>query len=574
MSTGTRSGGAPPILLVEDNPGDVRIVEELLSEGWDDPSRVEHVSTVEEALGRVVEEMPACILLDLSLPDGEGLGTFDRLRDACPAVPIVVLTGTDDEDQAVRAVQEGAQDYLIKGRVDASLLRRSIRYAIERKFAEVELSHQALHDPLTGLANRTLLMDRLSQALARSSRRASSLAVLFLDLDRFKLVNDSMGHAAGDILLREATARLTDVLRPVDTAARLAGDEFVIVCEDVAGQWHAERIAHRVSEVLSMPFLIDSRSVAVTVSIGIAIGRAGVLAEQLLREADTALYRAKRAGRAQNATFTDSMRVGSPEGRDVEAELRAALERREFRLFYQPIVDLRSGGIAGVEALLRWDHPTRGLLAPADFLPLAEDTALIVPIGAWVLEEAALQVSEWRRILPASCELTVWVNLSARQLSRPNLAEVVAEVLGRTGTEAAALLLEITERGEMEDAETVGRVMWSLKSTGVALAVDNFGTGHSSLMHLREFPLHAVKIDGSFVAGFGENREDAAIVTAMIGLAHALGLSVVAEGVETELQLETLRGLDCDFAQGFLFAPAVPADALTDLLRGAPREWT
>jgi diguanylate cyclase (GGDEF)-like protein len=551
--------------LVEDNPGDIRIVDEILRKAWADPGSVSHVSSVEEALGRVADETPACILLDLSLSDTQGLETLDGMRDACPAVPIVVLTGTDDETLAIQAVQAGAQDYLIKGHVDAPLLRRSIRYAIERKAAEVELSHQALHDPLTGLANRTLLMDRLSQALARSSRRAFSLAVLFLDLDRFKLINDSLGHAVGDKLLQEVTARLADALRPMDTVARLAGDEFVIVCEDVAGLWYAEQIAERVIEIVSTPVLLEGRSVVVTVSIGIAMGRTGMTPEELLREADTALYRAKNAGRAQHATFKETMRDSALKRLDMEEELRGGLERREFRLFYQPIVDLRSGWIAGAEALVRWEHPTRGLLAPAVFLACAEDTGLIVPISAWIIEEAALQVSEWRRILPASREPTVWVNLSARQLSRPDLAETIAETLGRTQTEAAAILLEITERGVLEDAETATRAMWSLKAIGVGLAVDDFGTGYSSLMHLREFPLDVVKIDQSFVAGLGRAPENAAIVAAVIGLAHALGLRVVAEGVETESQLAMLCDLECDFGQGFLFAPPATTDTLMKL---------
>jgi len=557
----------PSILLVEDNPGDVRLVEELLRETWADRNGLGHASSVEEALGRVADDPPACILLDLSLPDAGGLETLDRMRDACPSVPIVILTGTDDEAQAILAVQEGAQDYLIKGRVDGPLLRRSIRYAIERKTAEVKLSHQALHDPLTGLANRTLLMDRLAQALARSSRRAFALAVLYLDLDRLKLINDSLGHAAGDALLQGVAARLSEVLRPMDTAARLAGDEFVIVCENLAGRWHAERIAERVAGVLSAPFVLNHRSVVVTVSIGIAVGRAGALPEELLREADTALYQAKRAGRSQHATFTERMREGSLQRLDLEGELREGLDRREFRLHYQPIVDLSSGRIAAAEALLRWEHPTRGLLAPADFLSCAEDTGLIVPMSAWILEEAALQVAGWRRIPPVAREPTVWVNLSARQVARPDLAEVVAEVLGRTGTEASALVLEITERGVMEDADSASRSMWSLEATGVRLAVDDFGTGYSSLVHLREFPLSAVKIDRSFVAGLDHDRGNAAIVKAVIDLAHALGLTVVAEGVETGSELDALRALGCDFGQGFLLAPPVAAGAFTDLLR-------
>jgi diguanylate cyclase (GGDEF)-like protein len=554
-------------LLVEDNPGDVRLVEELLRETWTDPNGLSHASSVEEALGHVADNPPACILLDLSLPDAHGLQTLDRMRVACPTVPIVILTGSDDEAQAVLALQEGAQDYLVKGWVDGPLLRRSIRYAIERKDTEAQLSYQALHDSLTGLANRTLLMDRLAHALARSSRRAMALAVFYIDVDRLKLINDSLGHAAGDTLLQEVTARLAGVLRPMDTAARLAGDEFVIVCEDLAGRAHAERIAKRLTGVLSAPFVLNGRSVVVTASIGIAVGGSGGPPEELLQEADMALYQAKRAGRAQHITFTERMREDSLQRLDLEGELREAVAQHEFRLFYQPIVDLRSGRIVGGEALLRWEHPTRGLLAPADFLSCAEETGLMVPMTAWALGEAVGEVSGWRRILPASQEPTVWVNLSSQQLSWPDLAKVVAGVLARTGTHAASLLLEITERGVMEDAATASQAMTSLKSTGVRLAVDDFGTGYSSLMHLREFPLSAVKIDRSFVAGLTNDRENAAIVTAVIGLAHALGLTVVAEGVETESELEALRGLGCDLMQGFLFAPPVITEEFTDLLR-------
>ena len=330
---------APSILLVEDNPGDVRLVEELLRAAWVVPGSINHVSSVEDAIGRVAEDVPACILLDLSLPDAQGLGTLERVRDAHPSVPIVVLTGTDDEAQAVQAVQEGAQDYLIKGQVDGHLLGRAIRYAIERKFAEVQLSHQALHDPLTGLANRALLMERLAQALARTERRPSSVAVLFLDIDRFKTINDNFGHEVGDSVLACIGDRLRKALRPEDMASRFGGDEFVVLCEDLEDDRHVVTIAERIGRSISEPISLEAGEVVVTTSIGIAAAR-GIRdrPEVLLRDADAAVYRAKERGGDRFEFFDQRMRARLFRRSRRESGLRHAIDAGELRLYYQPLV--------------------------------------------------------------------------------------------------------------------------------------------------------------------------------------------------------------------------------------------
>jgi diguanylate cyclase (GGDEF)-like protein len=407
---------APSILLVEDNPGDVRLVEELLRAAWVVAGSINHVSSVEDAIGLVAKDVPACILLDLSLPDAQGLGTLERVRDAHPSVPIVVLTGTDDEAQAVQAVQEGAQDYLIKGQVDGHLLGRAIRYAIERKFAEVQLSHQALHDPLTGLANRALFMERLAQALARIERHPSSVAVLFLDIDRFKTINDNFGHEVGDSVLACIGDRLRKALRPEDMASRFGGDEFVVLCEDLEDDRHVVTIAKRIGRSISEPISLEAGEVVVTTSIGIAAARGiGDRPEVLLRDADAAVYRAKERGRDRFEFFDQRMRARLLRRSRRESELRHAIDAGELRLYYQPLVLLDDLRVGRVEALVRWEHPRLGLLLPREFIPVAEETGFIVDLGSWVLREACCQTVRWEHASPDQRSISTAVNVSPRQ---------------------------------------------------------------------------------------------------------------------------------------------------------------
>ncbi|HEX7444201.1 MAG TPA: EAL domain-containing protein, partial [Acidimicrobiales bacterium] len=443
----------------------------------------------------------------------------------------------------------------------------------ERKAFEHRLAHQATHDPLTGLPNRTLLLDRLDGALARSRRHDRRVAVLFLDLDHFKVVNDSLGHGLGDRLLVAISERLAVALRPGDTVARFGGDEFVILCEDLVEEQDAVTIAERVDEALGAPFVIDETEVFVGVSIGIALPDGDdAEAETLIRDADAAMYRAKDKGRARWELFDNAMRASAVDRLDIENALRRALERRELRVFYQPIIDLRTGAIDGVEALLRWEHPERGLLPPGDFITVAEETGLIVPIGSWVLDQACRQVQRWQADGEHAGSLRIAVNLSGRQLGHSRLVDDVAGVLADTGINPAAVELEITESVLMDDVESSAETLGGLHALGVKLAVDDFGTGYSSMSYLRRFPVDLLKVDRSFVDGLGEDPGDSAIATAIITLAHTLGLDAVAEGVESPLQLAELRRLGCDRAQGFFMARPAGAHEIGEILASG-RRW-
>jgi len=411
---------APRVLLVEDNPGDAVLVRVMLRSALNDGFEFAHAELLSEACEQLERDGAACVLLDLSLPDAQDLEAVTRIQAAAPDVPIVVLTDLDDERLALNAVQEGAQDYLIKGRVDDVLISRSIRYAIERKRAEVQLAHQALHDPLTGLPNRTLFLDRLELALARGQRRPSAVAVLFLDLDRFKVINDSLGHDTGDRLLVDVAARLQAVLRPGDTVARFGGDEFTILCDDIDGERDAIIIAERVGEAVAAPFVLDDTEAFLTASLGIAMasGR-DARPEALIRDADAAMYRAKERGKSRYEMFDEVMRKRAIERLNTENSLHRAIERSELRVHYQPMVDLDTGLVVAVEALARWEHPDRGLMLPAEFIPLAEETGQVVELGAWVLREACMQHRRWMREHENGGPLRLSVNLAPASSGSP-----------------------------------------------------------------------------------------------------------------------------------------------------------
>jgi diguanylate cyclase len=557
-----------PLLLVEDNPGDARLVQEMLGEVVSTAFEVQHVERLAEARERLMRNGTGCVLLDLSLPDANRLEALMQLRAAAPDVPIVILSGLQDELLAVKAVQEGAQDYLIKGRVDGEALGRSISYAIERKNSEMELARRAMHDELTGLPNRALFMDRLTHAVAWSRRHSSTFAVMFVDLDDFKLINDSRGHETGDQVLLEVTARLQRELRGTDTAARYGGDEFIVLCEEITDDKQAARVADRIIKSLEEPFVVENDTVFTAASVGIVVASGTSVddPEALVREADAAMYRAKKRG-VSCEMFDSELRIPLAEKQDFEQALQAGVDRNEFRVLYQPQIDLRTGEIFGVEALVRWDHPERGLLAPTDFLWMAEETGLIVPIGGWVLREALDQAQHWRLARPDK-PLQLSVNLSARQHADPDLTRLVRAALETTGTDPATLWLEITEAVMTQEVDSGTNKLAELKELGVKISIDDFGSGYSSLGSLKKLPIDCLKVDRSFIAGLGDGRgtEDAAIVTAVISLAHTLNLIAVAEGIETSDQLEALRALDCDVAQGFYFARPRPATVITELL--------
>lgn len=430
-----------------------------------------------------------------------------------------------------------------------------------RKAAEDRLAHQALHDPLTGLANRQLFMDRLELALARLGRHASQLTILFVDLDRLKHVNDGLGHAAGDQVLVHAARRMRRVLRPSDTLARFGGDEFVALCEDLEGRKAAETIARRLGAVLLKPMSIESTELVMTASIGIAMtsdSRAD--ATGLLRDADAAMYRAKDRGRANFQFHSESStQLRTRDRLKVENDLRRAVARSELRLLYQPQIRLGDGKTIGAEALLRWEHPEGGLMQPSDFIGVAEDSGLMVPIGYWVLEQVFREAMTW------SADLRASINLSPNQLSDPDLVQRTIHLLDDTGADPSRFCLEVTETGLFTDAERAGSTLTRLRELGFTVAIDDFGVGFSSLYHLRQLPqVNVLKLDRSFVAELGRNDRDAAIVASVILLTNSLGMEALGEGVETEEQADFLRTMGCDYGQGFLFGPPGPASALLE----------
>jgi diguanylate cyclase (GGDEF)-like protein/PAS domain S-box-containing protein len=438
--------------------------------------------------------------------------------------------------------------------------------AIVRQSAESKVRHQALHDPLTGLPNRSLLLDRLNHWAARAGRDRSTAAVLFVDLDNFKVINDALGHEHGDRLLCSVADRLERELRPSDTIARVGGDEFVVFCEDIPSEHHALAMVDRLVHALGEPFDLGDQAQHATASVGIALGDGNSDPEMLIRNADAAMYRAKERGRARYELFDDEMRQRSISWLETEGELRRAIENGELRNVYQPIVSPRSGTIVGFEALVRWHHPERGVISPADFIPIAEQSGLIVPLGRTVLEYACREAVEWNRDRGDRPPLRVAVNFSPRQLSHPKAIDTVLATLDAAGLEPSLLCVEITESALVEDAASTLSTLNRLKELGVTLALDDFGTGYSSLTYVRRFPIDTLKIDRSFIDGIVGSSEDEAIVTAVLSMGRALGVNVVAEGVETEEQADRLRVLGCKLAQGYLFSRPVAPDAVRELL--------
>jgi diguanylate cyclase (GGDEF)-like protein/PAS domain S-box-containing protein len=690
------------LLLVEDNPGDARLLREMFKEQGSHNTELTHVGCMSDAEKHLAKGAVDIIVLDLGLPDVQGLEAVRRAHAAAPRVPLVVLSVLDDESLATQALQEGAQDYLIKGQTDARGLLRALRYAIERKIMEealfvekeraqvtlnsigdavactdisgkitflnlvaekmtgwscqeatgrpmdevclildatsrqttpnpmemavgqnrivhlpsncilirrdgfeipiedcvspihgregqatgavivfrdvsvaqamaLQMSHSAQHDSLTGLPNRILLNDRVDQAIALAPRHMKKVAVLFLDLDGFKHINDSLGHPIGDKLLQSITKRLVDCVRVSDTVSRQGGDEFVVLLSEVEQPEDAAITARRMLKAVAEGHSVGQHDLHVTTSIGVSVyPDDGLDAETLIKNADTAMYQAKENGRQSYQFFKPAMNVRAVERQSIEESLRRALERQEFALHYQPKVNLSTGEITGAEALLRWTHPTRGPISPGEFIPVAEDCGLILQIGNWVLREACKQARNW---VDAGLPLaTMAVNISAMEFRDENFLEGVFAILEDTGLDPRSLELELTESVLMKRAGSAESILRRLRERGVQLAVDDFGTGYSSLSYLRKFPIDALKIDQSFVRQITTTPGETTIVTAIISMGRSLKLRIVAEGVETQEELEFLRAHHCDEAQGYYFSRPVVAQQFAKLLKtGIPQ---
>lgn len=598
------------ILLVDDTPDNLHLLSNLLSaQGY----KVRCVTNGQTALKAARAKLPDLILLDIMMPHMNGYEVCQILKSDTQTrdVPVIFLSALDEVLDKVKAFSVGGVDYITKPfqfqevliRVENQLALKTAetkvrqlnaeleikvkertselevtnqelqREIAERKLLEKQLLHMALHDPLTGLPNRALFMERLKQAVIRAKQQPEyQFSVLFLDCDRFKIVNDSLGHLVGDELLTAIASRLKLSLSPVDTLARLGGDEFTLLLEEIKDITSVTQIAERILWELSRPFYLDKREVFITASIGIVLGNATYdQPEHLLRDADTAMYRAKASGKARYHVFNPAMHQEALQLLQLETDLRRAIERQEFVVYYQPIVSLCEGKISGFEALVRWQHPTRGFVSPAEFIPVAEETGLITFIGTWVMREACQQLRIWQEQKLSEESLTMSVNLSVREFSQPNLIELIDDTLKKTQLSPQSLKLEITESAIMEKDGSVTAILQQLRNRQIQLSIDDFGTGYSSLSYLNRLPVDTLKIDRSFINPIDKNSESLGLVPAIITIAHSLGMSAIAEGVETQQQLAKLRTLNCGFGQGYLFSKPLGSKLAADLLAAAPQ---
>ena len=566
------------VLILEDREEDAELmVHELRRAGFD--PQWQRVDTEADFLAHLDTELDV-ILADYSLPQFDAQQALEHLKKRELNVPFIIVSGCIGEECAVECMKFGATDYLLKDRL--TRLGQAVRKAVNERClredqlrVEEQLLHNSLHDALTGLPNRALFLDRAQRCLHQMERREGYLfAVLAVDLDGFRAINASFGQPVGDKVLIEIGERLLQKVRSGDTVARLGGDEFALLLDDVKDMRNALRVAERLQEALAKPFLLDGREVLTSASVGIAASiRTYTRSADALRDAGTAMARAKRLGPGQVAVFDIRMHTQAVTRLKLETDLRLASDRQEFLLYYQPIVSLQSGRIAGFEALLRWQHPQRGLILPSECLPVAEEIGLLIPIGAWVLQHASRQLRAWQVEFPVAPPLSMSVNLSCKQfLQSGELLTIVEETLNATGLDPRSLALEVTETVMMENAEVALATLAQLKDRQLCISIDDFGTGYSSLSYLQRLPIDNLKIDQSFVAHMKPAGESLEIVRSIITLAHSLGKQVIAEGIETGEQLALLRSLGCDYGQGYLFSKPMEPEAVRKLIADA-RTW-
>lgn len=566
-----RTGVPLTILLIEDNFGDYRLVREMLEDCAPGGFNLLHADQVAAAMPLIEREALDIIILDLGLPDGSGLDTLLKVHALAPQTPIVVLSQAEDEAMAVRAVAMGAQDFLVKSHISGLLLTRALRYALERRQLEEHLHRIAHRDVLTGLPNRKMFYDHFGRALAAARRHRRPLALLLLDLNRFKRVNDTLGHQVGDDLLRQVAGRLASCVRSTDCVARLGGDEFVIYTSDLAEIQDVARVADKLFESLAEPCRLEGREHLVQCSLGIAVyPKDGEEIETLVRHADVAMYAAKAQGDSVSCYRFYSPELDSTfvERTKLEAALRHAFETGGFLVNYQAQVDLHSGRVVGVETLLRWRRDDGEIVLPTDFMATLEESGLIVEVGGWVMEVACLQAAGWSREHVTG--LKVAVNISPRQFRDPRLAERVSHALRASGLDPRLLELELSEVLLRDNESLAMDVLQRLNALGVRIALDNYCGRAVSLRDLKHFPIHSIKLDRIVVGGMTDSVEDAARVQAIISVAHVLRMKGIAEGVETQRQIELLRSQTCDDAQGYAFSRPLSSDAFGEFLRGIP----
>ena len=567
------------VLLVGGSAEDAAALRGQLDQSHSMNFEVTHAERLAQALTLPEVREADVMLLYVSEADIPQLASLTQARLSAPLIPVVVLSDVDDETIALRALQNGSRGYLLKSEVNPRLLLTTLGAALESHRTILQLNsarerarHLATHDQLTGLANRSLFHDRLSQAVSAARRGRQKLAVLFMDLDGFKTINDTLGHAVGDGLLRGIARRLGSCLRETDTAARLGGDEFAVLLTNLSNELDAATVARKLVHVLSQPIQFRRQSTSIRASVGIAtFPRDASDPEELLKKSDTAMYHAKEQGGNRFEFYTQDMNAVIQRRVALEDRLRNALEEKQFLVHYQPQFDLTRGRIIGAEALLRWQHPELGLVSPSHFLPIAEETGLIVSIGDWILRGACEQNARWNR--SGHRGLRVSVNVSSQQFLEVGFADVVRRALEESGLAPVSLELEITESSLLRDVEITVNTLRNLKDLGVRLAIDDFGTGYSALAYLKRLPIDVLKIDQSFVRALTTDPADATITEAIVQLATGLNLATIAEGVETLEQLLLLGSYGCSRMQGFLFGKPVPAEVFERWLHDPPFQW-
>ncbi|HNP29380.1 MAG: EAL domain-containing protein [Nitrospira sp.] len=550
------------LLLVEDDQKEALIIKDMLKIGLQNQFTLEHSSSLSDALDLIQRNPFQAIILDSHLQEGKSFESIPQFIQYCPDAPILILSGVEEEDQAIQAVKSGAQDYLIKGQTSSSTLCRAIRYAMERHRATQRITQLAHYDHLTGLANRGLFYERLNCAVARCRRNDTAIALMFLDLDHFKSINDTLGHECGDSLLKTVAARIKKCIREIDTGVRLGGDEFAVLLEQIVSIEDVASVAQRILHLLAQPVILKQHQLHVTGSLGITIYPwDSANPQELLSHADAAMYRAKAQGGNTHQFYTAGMKTAGLDGSTVEVELKRALVKEEFLLHYQPQINLRTKQVIGMEALLRWHHPYQGLIGPNHFIPQAEENGMIIPIGEWVLRTASKQAKYWEK--QGFPNAQVAVNLSARQIHHGNLPSLIQDILIQSHLDPENLKLELTETFLIHETEETIQTLRELKAMGIHLYIDDFGAGYASLRYLKSFPIDGIKLDQSLIQNLPHSTHEAAIVDAVISLGKKLGLEVIAEGVETGEQMAFLESHGCDVIQGYWIAPPLPAHEST-----------